>query len=205
MKRFLIILTISLFCVSVAKAQSASADTLSAKVDSLTTQLTTLQSSVIALRSTIATLEGKVNEVTAQNLALKHAISLQPTIAEDTSKRNINYRLIEATGNKETGELTFIISVMNKGNFPVSPTMPLASMTDEQGFAHTALPFESTIGEAQLPSGTELHPDVPVRMSIKMKAENAPQYAKIIIVKPNESTRFPEDGFTFRNIPIKWE
>lgn len=204
MKRLLFIFSIFLTAFF-SNAQSASEFASVLRVDTVATQLSSLQSTVATLQASIASIQAKVNEVTAQNLALKHAISLQPSIAEDTSKRNINYRLIEATGNKETGELTFIISVLNKGNFPLSPTMPLASMTDEQGFAHTALPFESTIGEAQLPSGTELHPDVPVRMSIKMKAENAPQYAKIIIMKPNESTRFPEDGFTFRNIPIKWE
>ena len=204
MKRLIIILAIIL-CSSASKAQPSPADTLPSKVDSLATQLFTLQSSIQSLQSTIATLEAKVNEVTAQNLALKHAISLTPTKAEYTSKRNINYRLLEARGDSDTGNLEFVISVLNNNQFPINPSMPLASMTDEQGFVHTALPFESKIGEVGLPAGTELYPGTPVRMVIKMKVENVPQFAKILIVKPNESTRFPEEGFTFVNIPIKWE
>lgn len=204
MKRFLIILTISLFCVSVAKAQSASADTLSAKVDSLTTQLTTLQSSVIALRSTIATLEGKVNEVTAQNLALKHAISLQPTIAEDKSELNISHKLISAKGNPNTGEVTFVISVkyLGTGDFKVMG-FETPVMVDEQGKRNEDINIISTIGGRVLSQGIELYQDTPVEMLLKFNTNNQPQYAKTLTVRPN--INWHKDGFTFRNIPIKWE
>lgn len=203
MKRFLFILSIIL-CASAAKAQSAPTDSLAAKVDSLTTQLTTLQSSIISLQSTIATLEAKVNEVTAQNLALKHAISLQPTVAEDTSELNISHKLISATGNKNTGEVTFVLSVkyLGMGDFKVMG-FETPVMVDEQGKRNEDINVISTVGGRVLSQGIELYQDTPVEMLLKFNTNNQPQYAKTLTVRPN--INWHKDGFTFRNIPIKWE
>lgn len=202
MKRLIILLSICL-CATAAKAQSAQTDTLAVKIDALTLQLSSLQSSVLSLQSTISTLEAKVNEVTAQNLALKHSISLTPTIAESKTEDGIIYRLICASGDKNTGEITLIVSALNPtlrdNTLQFSSTV---TIVDTEGHQYTNYErFKNAyIGDNHVTNITKLSPNTPVEIKYKFILDNETSYLKIF-----EAEAYNKHNFTFRNIPIKWE
>lgn len=176
-----------------------------AQNNELAEKVTSLEEKVSTLEHAIASMQTKVDEVTHQNLALKQAISLQPTIAECTSESGINYRLISTTGNSRTGKITLVISVLNptkrdiKANFENYPTM-----VDEKGYSYIGhQDIESaTIANECLPCGSVLMPDTPVEMKLIFVSNTEPQYLKSFDLK---SMGFENHSFRFTNIPIKWE
>ncbi len=171
----------------------------------LADKVATLEAKVATLETAVNAMQQKVAEVTAQNLALKQAISLKPIIAEATSKRGINYRLIEAKGNKQTGEMTFVISVVNntKQDYRMGYNDPM--LVDEKGYNYASYDRwkEKSIGNEGFFKDAKLLPDTPIIMRLVVVADNEPQYAKVLTIEPDEI--WSKDGFRFTNIPIKWE
>jgi len=97
-----VFLFIALLFISLnVKAQSSSVES---RLDSLMNVVSKLQADLEGCKSTI-------NQVVQQNLALKHAISLQPTLAEYTTDEGINFRLLKAEGDKQKGEIQLCMSV----------------------------------------------------------------------------------------------
>lgn len=172
----------------------------------LAEKVSTIESKIASLETSIASMQKTLSEVTAQNLALKQAISLQPTIAEATSESGVNYRLIAATGKKQTGEFTLVISAMNptkrdiKVHYTNGPTM-----VDEKGYSYIYYKDmkNATIANEALASGVLLMPDTPVEMKLTFVSDTEPQYIKSFDLQsfPSEN----EHRFRFTNIPIKWE
>ncbi len=172
----------------------------------LTDKVASIEAKVAMLETVVNAMQQKVDEVTAQNLALKQAISLQPTIAEATSESGVNYRLIAATGKKQTGEFTLVISAMNptkrdiKVHYTNGPTM-----VDEKGYSYIYYKDmkNATIANEALASGVLLMPDTPVEMKLIFVSDTEPQYIKSFDLQsfPSEN----EHRFRFTNIPIKWE
>lgn len=201
MKRLVITLII-LLCSTAAKAQSAPADTLAAKVDAMTTQLSTLQSSVLSLQSTIATLEAKVNEVTAQNLALKHAISLQPTIVEAKTEDGLDFRLIEAKGETTTGNVTLVISVANttEKDMNLQCSNVIAVDINGQQYKEPDQFEKAHIGETHINSIATLISDAPLEMLLSFRPKSDIPYIKVLDVEA-----YNNHSFRFTNIPINWE
>lgn len=200
-----VILSSIVFAVSLmAHAQSTNPE-VEQKIAQMGNAIDSLKSTVTAMQTSMSAMQAKVDEVTKQNLALKQAISLQPTIAEDTSSFGINYRLIEAKGNRKSGEITFIISAVNTGKQDQRLTYNEPVIVDESGYQYKDYKDwkEYKIGNEYLTSGTTLYPDTPVQIILTCVTNSEPQYAKIINIAPYET--FKKDGFRFTNIPIKWE
>lgn len=158
------------------------------------------------LENIVTSLQTRIDEVTRQNLALKHAISLTPTMAEYTAENGVIYRLLKATGNNETGEFELIISVLN----PTSEDLNVCyingpEMVDETGYAYLYFKdqTEATIARNGVCSKTTLMPDAPVEMVLKFKVAHRPQYIKAF--KYRNMHDFYKCTFRFANIPIKWE
>ncbi len=198
-----VILSSIVFAVSLmAHAQSTNPE-VEQKIAQMGNAVDSLKSTVTAMQTAMANMQVKVDEVTKQNLALKQAISLQPTIAEATSNRNINYRLIEAKGNRTTGEITFVVSVLSTGRIEQSITLEPPVFIDEQGETHRDTKYASTLGDNSLAVATTLFPDTPVKLILKTQADNEPQFIKTLDLRPGQNLNI--DGFRFTNIPIKWE
>ena len=74
MKKFFI-LAVLLVLGAVASAQNAQIDE----------KVTAIETKIADMEATIASMQKTLSEVTAQNLALKQSLHLQPTIAEATT------------------------------------------------------------------------------------------------------------------------
>lgn len=108
-----VILSSIVFAVSLmAHAQSTNPE-VEQKIAQMGNAIDSLKSTVTAMQTSMSAMQAKVDEVTKQNLALKQAISLQPTIAEVKTEDGLDFRLLEAKGDIKTGEVTFVISVAN--------------------------------------------------------------------------------------------
>lgn len=168
----------------------------------MTTQLSTLQSSVLSLQSTIATLEAKVNEVTAQNLALKHAISLQPTIAEAKTEDGLDFRLIEAKGETTTGNVTLVISVANttEKDMNLQCSNVIAVDINGQQYKEPDQFEKAHIGETHINSIATLISDAPLEMLLSFRPKSDIPYIKVLDVEA-----YNNHSFRFTNIPINWE
>lgn len=151
----------------------------------------------------LSTLNATVQDVTAQNLALKQALHLQPTISEVTTPNGINFRLISAKGDKRTGNVTFVFSVVNTTKRDLTFQAFDINFVDENGYAINVDGTEdASIANHRLEMYvTTLYPDTPVEMKINVALNSEPQYAKLIDIVAIEKT----DNVRFINIPIKWE
>lgn len=195
MKKFLI-LAILLGLGRIAFAQNAQIDE----------KVTAIETKIADMEATIASMQKTLSEVTAQNLALKQSLHLQPTIAEATSESGVNYRLIEANGKKSTGEFTLVISTLNPTKRDINVRYVNGpTMVDEQGYSY--IYYEdmknATIANTSLASGVLLMPDTPVEMRLTFVSDTEPQYVKAFDLESYPSKN--EHRFRFTNIPIKWE
>lgn len=192
MKKLFIIL--SLLCA--VFAVSAQTPTLEDKIGNLETQ-------VSALQQTVNHLQTQVDEVTKQNLSLKQALHLQPTISEYTTPSGINIRLISAVGKRLNGEIIFTFSVENPTRKDLKYSPAQIKMTDENGKVTAIEDKSSTLGGAYLCCGSHnLIPDTPVEMIVKFIVDDEPQYAKALDLPGCFSD---SSASRFINIPIKWE
>lgn len=173
-------------------------------------RLSAVESRIQSQESLINQLQTKIDEVTNQNLALKHAISLHPTIAEYTAENGLNFRLLEATGNSQKGEITLIISVYNPTKRDIETYFEFApEMVDEQGhvyahgFGYKKDLVSESFGKNHPTVSTILYPDTPVLMEFVYRTEGEPQYIKTFDYKGCYKSL--KTDFRFINIPIKWD
>ncbi len=169
----------------------------------LADKVASLEAKVATLETAVNAMQQKVAEVTAQNLALKQAISLKPTIADYQTEDGIDYRLIEAKGNQRTGEITLLISVKNTTKRDIKlQCSPTATAVDVNGKVYSGYETFKTsrIGNEHFSSITNLMPDAPVEMKIIFPAETEPAY-----IKTFDKEAYHDHSFRFTNIPIKWE
>lgn len=195
MKKFLI-LAVLLGLGRIAFAQNAQIDE----------KVTAIETKIADMEATIASMQKTLSEVTSQNLALKQAISLKPTIAEATSESGVNYRLIEAKGKRTTGEFSIVISVLNPTKRDIAVRYVNGpTMVDEQGYSYIYYKDmkDATVANTTLASGILLMPDTPVEMKLAFVSDTEPQYVKSFDLESYPSKN--EHRFRFTNIPIKWE
>lgn len=192
MKKSIFLTAFLLSCTGIFAQDAALAD-----------KVTTIESKIASLETSIASMQKTLSEVTAQNLALKQAISLQPTIAEFKTDDGIDYRLIDAKGSKQTGDIEMVISVKNTTKRDIRLQFePSANAVDINGKSYNKFEtFEkSQIANNHFSGITNLMPDTPLELKIIFPAETEPSYIKSFDLKT-----YHNNGFRFTNIPIKWE
>lgn len=179
---------------------SAAAQTneeLDTKITNLETRLTTMQSS-------LADMQRKVDEVTKQNLALKSALHLQPTIAEQNAN-GIVYKLIEAKGDSVNSKIVLTFSVNNNTDNDINVQFENIEVIDELGNMCSSIhnrQMETFLGRSSCHSITTLYPDTPVKMKLEIPiSEEMPQYVKLLDGKLFKK----QYSFRMSNIPIKWK
>lgn len=187
----LFILAVLLMLGRIAFAQDAQ---LSDKVSAIETK-------IVNMEATIASMQKTLSEVTAQNLALKQSLHLQPTIAEVTTPNDISFRLISAKGDRRTGKVEFGFTVVNNAKRDQTFQAYDINFVDENGYAINVEREDASIANHWLAYITTLYPDTPVEMKINVALNTEPQYAKLIDIVAIEK----KDSVRFINIPIKWE
>lgn len=189
----LFILAVLLMLGRIAFAQDAQ---LSDKVSAIETK-------IVNMEATIASMQKTLSEVTAQNLALKQSISLQPTVAESKTDDGIDYRLLKVTGDKRSGtvEMTFSVTNTTKRDIDLqfSGWPNVVDVNGKSYNNHKSFDLLQMAGQSCL-SSTKLMPDTPVEMIIKFPVDAEPAYIKAFDYKA-----YNHDGIRFINIPIKWE
>ena len=191
MKKLLLIIA----ALVVTVAASAQAPSLEDKIANLEAQVATLQ-------QTICHIQTQIDDVTKQNLSLKQALHLQPTISEYTTDNGLNYRLISAIGNLQKGDVTFTFSVVNTTKKDIKYSVDIVKLFDENGKAYTANKGECTIGDVAFYNALQLLPDTPVEMIIKITPDGEPMYMKAIDIA---TASWPREDSRFINIPIEWK
>lgn len=191
MKKILVVglLLLPTVCIKVNAAD------VNSRVDSLANV-------VAAVQSDLNKCKAQLNEVAAQNLALKNALHLKPTIAESTTKDGLNFRLLNATGNRQTGKVELEIEVVNTTKQDVGLNGKSFQIVDELGHEYTDNEISSEVGNSKTPiyMSINLMPDAPVKMKVFIMPPQECQYVKAFL-----GTRPWGDNYRFTNIPIKWE
>lgn len=167
----------------------------------LVNKVAELEGQVSGIQQMIFRLQSKVDEVTRQNLALKQALHLQPTIAEATTE-GLNVRLIEASGDSITGDITFRFSVTNTTDKDIFYSGRVFDIVNENGYALKESEIKKSIMANQPFSEARfIYPDTPVEMMFTVNLADKSQYAKII----NIGSLGGHHNTRFTNIPIKWK
>lgn len=84
-----------------------------AQPDSIADKMAALESRLVVLQQSMVHMQKQVDEVTRQNLSLKHALDLHKPITEATTDSGINFRLISAVGDSINHNVTLLFSVVN--------------------------------------------------------------------------------------------
>lgn len=174
---------------------SAQSTTVEEKISNLETQISTIQQA-------IGNLQSQIEEVTKQNISLKQALHLQPTISEYNTEGNLNIHLISATGNRQKGEITFTLSVLNPTRKDILYRATTPYFIDENGHKIKAENKGCSIADEELiENSLFILPDTPLEMIMKFLPNEEPQYAKTLVIPVS----FGGNDSRFINIPIKWE
>lgn len=191
MKKLLTLLVIAIFWSSASYAQDSC----------LVNKVAELEGQISGIQQMIFRLQSQVDEVTKQNLTLKQALHLQPTIAEVTAE-GLNVRLIEASGDSITGDITFRFSVKNITDKDIFYTGKVFDIVNENGYDLKSNEIkESLIANRPFSDALFIYPDTPVEMTFTVNMADKSQYAKII----NVGSLGSHHNTRFTNIPIKWE
>lgn len=176
--------------------------TVKAQSQDETQRLDSLVKVVTNMERRIQLIQHSVNEVLKQNLALKQAIHLQPTIAESTSSEGINFRIIKAIGDAKNEKVIILLSVLNQNDNDIDLQLqPLPLIVDELG--HVTDPYKDLkywIGYPDAVAISKLLPQTPVEMTIEISTPFLPQYIKNL----NWELYRGGKNIRFTNIPIKW-
>ena len=191
MKKLLTLLAIAILWSMASYAQDSC----------LVNKVSELEGQVSGIQQMIFRLQSKVDEVTRQNLALKQALHLQPTIAEATTE-GLNVRLIEASGDSITGDITFRFSVTNTTDKDILYSGRVFDIVNENGYALKDSEIKkSIIANHPFSEARFIYPDTPVEMMFTVNMADKSQYAKII----NIGSIAGHHNTRFTNIPIKWK
>lgn len=172
-------------------------------------RLTKLETQLAQQNTTIANLRSEVQEVVAQNLALKKNLKLTPPKAVCKPTENLEYRLIEVTGNRNTGDVSLTISVENQGTKDTYLQYNSGTVVDETGTSYqrrmggrniTAYP--RGLKENLFHTSFDIYPNTPILLDLVISDFNPEaNFIKHLQLEPP----FSHMGVvTFDNIPIKW-
>ena len=165
--------------------------------------------------STITNLQSQVNAVIKQNLALKEALFLQPTISEFKTDELI-YKLHEAVGDSTSGTVKVYMTVTNTSPEDIDNYQwESLKFMDENGVQNKSFSdYEVSVGVNN--DGfhlNSLYADAPTQLILTlMNIDKNAQYLKILEGKVFKDSRIVNETFTdfersfiMRNIPIKWK
>lgn len=199
MKKLMLLLMMAISFIAIY----AQAPTCEERMDQFQQAIETTNAKVKTLEQTIATLQTQVEEVTRQNLALKQAIKLTPTIAEYTSPAGINHRLISAVGNSDTGVLVLKFSLMNTTRKDINTKffhVPVI-VTEKGTILNNKMIKDIKFGNSESSYPT-LSYDAPIEVTVTYLTDPDFEYAKTI---EYEILNDSNSKVMFKNIPIKWE
>lgn len=206
MKHKFILFLILSYCSVVSVAQS---------VSSTDDRLVKLEAQMDQQVATTTKLQSQVNEVTKQNMALKEALVLQPTISEFKTDELV-YKLHEAVGDSTSGTVKVYMTVTNTSSEDIDNYQwESLKFMDENGVQNKSFSdYEVSVGVNN--NGfklNSLYADAPTQLILTlMNVDKNAQYLKIIEGKVFKATRLVNGTFTdfkrsfiMRNIPIKWK
>lgn len=211
----LLCLSLLLVCAIPAAAQSQSLEEVASKVAEIEKVNATLAQSMTQLQQEVATIQKKVEEVTAQNLALKSSLHLGKPKAEYKVTSNpapgVIFKLIDCIGNAENHTITLEMEAVNtsveKFQAQVQHTNETI-ITDIDGKIYNYDYFKGDRqywGDNPECDMTNLNPDSMTKLTIVFgRIAGCPAYIKVANIKMylNHSHNF---GFEFKDIPVKWE
>ena len=203
--KFILFLILS-YCSFISVAQS---------VSSTEDRLVKLEAQMDQQVSTITDLQSKVNAVIKQNMALKDALVLQPTISEFKTDELV-YKLHEAVGDSTSGTVKVYMTVTNTSPEDIDHYQwQSLKFMDENGVQNKSFSdYEVSVGVNN--DGfyiNSLYTDAPTQLILTLKnMDKNAQYLKILEGKVYKGTVFVngtitnfERSFVMRNIPIKWK
>lgn len=184
-------------------------------VSSTEDRLVKLEAQMNQQVSTITNLQSQVNAVIKQNMALKEALVLQPTISEFKTNELI-YKLHEAVGDSTFGTVKVYMTVTNTSPEDIDNYQwESLKFMDENGVQNKSLSdYEVSVGVNN--DGfhlNSLYADAPTQLILTlMNIDKNAQYLKILEGKVFKDSRIVNETFTdfersfiMRNIPIKWK
>lgn len=193
----------SLFCGMISGTAVAQSET------SIEDRVAKLEAQLAQQNATIANLQSEVQSVVKQNLALKKNLMLTPPKAVCKPTENLEYRLIEATGNKKTGDVFITVSAENNATKDAYMQYNNVILVDETGTSYQRRLNEEKVSgklrglkESLFYSSFDFYPNTPVMMDFVVSEFNPDaNFIKHFQLEP----AFSHLGVvTFDNIPIKW-
>lgn len=160
-------------------------------------------------------LQTQMNAILKQNLALKQALALQPTISEYKTDEFV-YKLHEVTGDSSSGTVTVFMTVTNTTPEDIDRYQwETVKFMDENGVQNKSFnDYEVSLGVNNNAFGlNSLYSDAPTQLTLTLtNVDKNAQYLKILEGKVHKVTKFVNNRYTdfnrsfiLRNIPIKWE
>lgn len=155
----------------------------------------------------LSSLNATVQEVTAQNLALKKNLNLKPTIAKAKLK-DVEFRVIEVTGDPLTKEVHLVITANNGTDTDIEMQCKGLEIIDELGHGYN----DDTRKTVKIEGVTDsfiftiinYRINTPLTIDVYIKNYNPEaQYIKHMALKAFGSS-LAGDEATFQNLPIKW-
>lgn len=174
-----------------------------AQPDSIADKMAALESRLVVLQQTMVHMQKQVDEVTRQNLSLKHALDLRKPITEATTESGINFRLISAVGDSINHKVTLLFSVVNTHPEDEYCKMSTTSFIDDKGNQYSDMDFHNTtLGTEFIINGCFVIPQTPINMTIVFPGVSTDaEYIKTFNVRSG----FHKGSFHLHDIPIKWE
>ena len=196
--KYSLIFAIVMVCTPFAKAQVTIED-----------RLAKLEAQIAQQNTTISNLQSEVQSVTKQNLALKNNLNLKPTISKCKIGENIEYRVLEVIGNKETGDIHVTMTVNNSGVNPVELYLFTPEIVDELGAGYSDKDRSKMVIKGVSDdiyfSNIKQHPNAPYNIDMVIKKYNQEaQYIKHFSGKLKIEGIYDYQYITFENLPIRW-
>ena len=177
-------------------------------------RVASLENTVANQNNAISFIQRELATLKKQNLALKQALVLEPTIDEFKTEE-LTYRLHEAVGDSLNKSVHLIMTVTNDTDYDISHFQMsyCNKYVDEKGNQNKNLKqFDPIIGGTN--DGTsinQLYSGVPTKLDVYISDfDPTSQYLKIVYLDVYEGAN-DKDLFTkykrnctFRNIPINW-
>ncbi|MCM1490468.1 MAG: hypothetical protein NC095_06550 [Muribaculum sp.] len=203
MKQFLAFILATLISV----AGFAQSETL----EQALSRITNLEATVNTQSQQLAKISSDLDAVLAQNLALKKNLKLTPTIAKAKIFDNIEYRVLEVTGDKSTNTIHVTMTVENVGDEDIRKTYYCRGneIIDEFGTGYNGKErHKMTINGVSDNLSNETinhHVNVPLTIELEIKKYNSDaQYIKYMSLGLQNTNNMGTQYAVFENLPIKW-
>lgn len=177
------------------------------EADKVNERLEKIESKLLQQESTINSLRQEIEAVTKQNLALKQNLNLTPTIAKAKMGENMEFRVLEVTGDPDSKDVKVVISGLNNGVadkdthfIEVSTVDELGNGYDDDGRVVISIPG---VEENLIKHSAKFHSNSPYTMNMTIKKYNPEaQYIKHLDITLLDGIKHVP--VTFENLPIKW-